>query len=59
MRTVENLGSISYAYAALPDETLVTITLPPDHSVAIDQTLSLGIMPGRAYRFDADGKTIS
>jgi ABC-type sugar transport system ATPase subunit len=58
VRTVENLGSVSYAYAALPDETLVTIALPPDHAVAVDNPLSLSIVPGRAYLFDASGKTI-
>jgi multiple sugar transport system ATP-binding protein len=58
VRTVENLGSISYAYASLPDETLVTITLPPDHAVAVDQALSLSIQQGKAYLFDRDGKTI-
>jgi ABC-type sugar transport system ATPase subunit len=58
VRTVENLGSVSYAYAALPDETLVTIALPPDHSIAVDQSLSLSIVPGRAYLFDVSGKTI-
>ncbi len=59
VRTVENLGAISYAYAALPDETLLTIALPPDHAVAVDQAISLGIAPGRAYFFDASGKTIT
>ncbi|MEO7223010.1 MAG: ABC transporter ATP-binding protein, partial [Devosia sp.] len=58
IRTVENLGAVSYAYAALPDETLVTIVLPPDHSVSVDQPLAVGIVPGRAYLFDASGKTI-
>jgi multiple sugar transport system ATP-binding protein len=58
VRTVENLGSISYAYAALPDETLVTISLPPDHAVAVDQDVRLAILPGRAYLFDGDGKAI-
>jgi ABC-type sugar transport system ATPase subunit len=58
VRTVENLGAVSYAYAALPDETLVTVALPPDHSVAVDQPLSLSIVPGRAYLFDGNGQTI-
>ncbi|MBI4922585.1 MAG: ATP-binding cassette domain-containing protein [Devosia nanyangense] len=58
VRTVEDLGSISYAYAALPDETLVTVTLPPEHSVVVDQPLALSIVPGRSYLFGADGKTI-
>jgi multiple sugar transport system ATP-binding protein len=59
VRTVENLGAVSYAYAALPDETLVTVQLPPDHGVAVDQPLSLGIADGHAYRFDAAGKTLA
>jgi multiple sugar transport system ATP-binding protein len=59
VRTVENLGAISYAYAALRDETLVTIQLPPEHTISVDQSLSLSIMDGKAYRFDADGKTIA
>jgi multiple sugar transport system ATP-binding protein len=58
VRTVEDLGSISYAYAALPDETLVTIGLPPEHEVKVDQPLTLSVVPGRAYRFGADGRTI-
>jgi ABC-type sugar transport system ATPase subunit len=58
VRTVENLGSVSYAYATLPDETLVTIALSPDHDVVVDQPLALDIAPGRAYLFDAGGKTI-
>jgi multiple sugar transport system ATP-binding protein len=59
VRTVENLGAVSYAYASLPDETLVTVALPPDHTVQVDQTLTAAIVPGRAYLFDATGKTIS
>jgi ABC-type sugar transport system ATPase subunit len=58
VRTVENLGAVSYAYAALPDETLVTVALPPEHSVTVDQPVSLSIAPGKAYLFDASGKTI-
>ncbi len=59
VRTVENLGSVSYAYASLPDETLVTVQLPPDHDVAVDAALRLSIVPGRAYSFDTDGRTIA
>jgi multiple sugar transport system ATP-binding protein len=59
VRTVENLGSVSYAYAALSDGTLITVELPPEHQVQIDQPLSLGIANGRGYRFDAGGKTLS
>ena len=58
VRTVENLGAVSYAYAALPDETLVTVELPPDHTVAVDQPVRLSIAPGKAYLFDAEGRTI-
>jgi multiple sugar transport system ATP-binding protein len=58
VRTVENLGAVSYAYAELPDETLVTVALPPGHGVAVDQPLALGIEAGRAYLFDSDGRTI-
>ncbi|WP_374623309.1 ABC transporter ATP-binding protein [Devosia sp.] len=58
VRSVENLGSISYAYVALPDETLLTVTLPPEHAIAVDQPLKLAIEPGRAYLFGRDGKTI-
>ena len=58
VRTVENLGSVSYAYAALADGTLITVELPPEHQVEIDQPLSLGIADGRGYRFDAGGKTL-
>lgn len=58
VRTVENLGSVSYAYAALPDKTLVTVQLPPGHGVAVDALLSLRIGEGRAYFFDAGGRTI-
>ena len=58
VRTVENLGSVSYAYAALDDGTLVTVELSPDHDVTLDQVLGLGIVEGRRYRFDAEGRTI-
>jgi multiple sugar transport system ATP-binding protein len=58
VRTVENLGAVSYAYAALPDETLVTVQLPPEHDVVVDQALSLGIADGHVYGFDAEGRTI-
>jgi multiple sugar transport system ATP-binding protein len=58
VKTVENLGAVSYAYAALPDDTLVTVQLPPDHAVVIDQPLALSIVEGRSHRFDADGKTL-
>ena len=58
VRTVENLGAVSYAYAALPDETLVTIALPPDHGVTVDQKLGMSVVPGRTYLFDANGTTM-
>jgi multiple sugar transport system ATP-binding protein len=58
VRTVENLGSVSYAYTSLPDETLVTVALPPDHSIAVDQQVGLAIVPGKAYLFGGDGRTI-
>ncbi|MHA6297227.1 ABC transporter ATP-binding protein [Devosia sp. CAU 1758] len=58
VKTVENLGSVSYAYAALDDGTLLTVELGPEHSVEIDQMLDLDIAEGRGYRFDADGKTL-
>src|SRR5262249_15774016 len=58
IRTIENLGSVSYAYAALPDETLVTVALPPDHDIQIDAAVVLGIQPGKLYQFDRDGKTL-
>jgi multiple sugar transport system ATP-binding protein len=58
VRTVENLGSVSYAYLALPDETLVTVQLPPEHSVAVDQLVPLTITPGKSYLFDGEGRTI-
>jgi hypothetical protein len=32
--------------------------LPPDHGIAVDQPLSLRIADGKAYRFDAEGRTI-
>jgi ABC-type sugar transport system ATPase subunit len=56
VRTVENTGAVSYAYAALADETLVTAQLAPQHSVEVDELLRLSIVPGRAYLFDANGK---
>jgi multiple sugar transport system ATP-binding protein len=58
VRTVENLGSVSYAYAALSDGTLVTVELSPEHGVRLDQVLGLGIVEGRSYRFDAEGRTL-
>ena len=58
VRTVENLGSVSYAYATLDDGTLVTVELSPDHGVELDQVLGLSIVEGRSYRFDAGGRTI-
>ena len=58
VRTIENLGSVSYAYAALSEGTLVTIQLSPEHAVQLDQILGLEIVPGRVYRFSADGKTM-
>ena len=59
VRTVENLGAVSYAYAALADETLVTVQLPPQHSIAPDVSLDLSIAPGRGYRFDAEGRALA
>jgi ABC-type sugar transport system ATPase subunit len=58
VRTVENTGAVSYAYAALRDETLVTVQLPPQHSVEIDAPMVLSIQPGKAYLFDGDGKVL-
>jgi multiple sugar transport system ATP-binding protein len=58
VKTVENLGSVSYAYASLADGTLVTVELSPEHGVAIDQQLALAIADGRSYRFDGEGRTI-
>lgn len=59
VKTVENLGAVSYAYAALPDETLVTVQLPPQHGISVEQPLELAIAPGRAFRFDAEGKALA
>ena len=59
VRTVENLGSVSYAYAALADGTLVTVELAPEHDVVLDEDLGLAIAPGRSYRFNAEGRTIT
>src|SRR6218665_1513564 len=59
VRTVENLGSVSYAYAGLDDGTLVTVELSPDHAVQLDQILGLSIVEGRSYRFDAEGRTMA
>ena len=56
VRSVENTGAVSYAYAALADDTLVTVQLAPQHSVEVDSVLRLSIEPGRAYLFDAGGK---
>ncbi|HEV7346169.1 MAG TPA: ABC transporter ATP-binding protein [Devosia sp.] len=58
VRTVENLGSVSYAYAELEDGTLVTVQLSPEHAVVLDQTLGLSVVEGRSYRFDAGGRTL-
>jgi len=58
VRTVENLGSVSYAYAGLSDGTLVTVELSPEHDVQLDQVLGLGIVEGRRYQFDVDGRTM-
>ena len=58
VRSVENLGAVSYAYAALADGTLLTVALPPEHDVQLDQTLQLAVATGRLYRFDADGRTL-
>jgi len=58
VRTVENLGAVSYAYAALADGTLVTVALPPEHGVRLDETLPLSIAEGRGYVFDSDGKAL-
>jgi multiple sugar transport system ATP-binding protein len=58
VKTVENLGSVSYAYAGLGDGTLLTVELPPEHNVEIDQVLELAIAEGRGFRFDVDGKTL-
>ncbi len=59
VRTVENLGAVSYAYAALADDTLVTVQLPPQHTIAPDVSLDLSIAPGRGYRFDAEGRALA
>jgi multiple sugar transport system ATP-binding protein len=58
VRTVENTGPVSYAYAALPDGTFVTVQLSPRHQLTIDATLKLVIAPGSALLFDTAGKTI-
>ncbi len=59
VRTVENLGAVSYAYAALADDTLVTVQLAPQHTIAPDDSLDLSIAPGRGYRFDAEGRALA
>jgi multiple sugar transport system ATP-binding protein len=56
VRTVENTGAVSYAYAALSDETLVTVQLTPQHSIEVDSVIQLSIAPGTAHFFDGDGR---
>ena len=56
VRTVENTGAVSYAYAALADETLVTVQLTPQHSLEVDSVIRLSITPGGAHFFDGKGQ---
>lgn len=56
IRTIENLGAISYAYAALADETLVTVQLSPEHHHRVDEVVRLAIADGRGYCFGETGQ---
>jgi multiple sugar transport system ATP-binding protein len=58
VQTVEDLGAYSYAYAALADGTLVTVQLPPTHTVVLDQLLRLSLDPAHAFLFDGSGRAI-
>ena len=58
VRSVENLGAISYAYATIGDETLVTVQLAPDHTLSVDEVIKLAIDHSQAHLFNSDGRMV-
>ncbi|MBX6332877.1 MAG: sn-glycerol-3-phosphate ABC transporter ATP-binding protein UgpC [Gemmatimonadaceae bacterium] len=57
---VEPLGSEQIVHVALPNDTRVVATVPPDARVAVDETITLRIAPSAAHLFRAhDGRRIA
>ncbi|SFF48954.1 carbohydrate ABC transporter ATP-binding protein, CUT1 family [Aureimonas phyllosphaerae] len=58
VRHAEHLGSDTYLYVVLGDGQEVTVRIPDETAIAIDDRVALGPLPGRIHRFDAAGLAI-
>jgi multiple sugar transport system ATP-binding protein len=57
---VEPLGNEQIVHVALPNDARIVATVPPDARVAVDETITLRIVPSAAHLFHArDGQRIA
>ena len=55
VKEIENLGPVSYGHCALADGTLVTVQLPPNHSLVLGDNLQLDPHSDHLHVFGEDG----
>ena len=55
VRHAEHLGSDTYLYVVLEDGQEVTVRIPEETPIGVDDTIQLSPLPGRLHRFDAEG----
>lgn len=55
---VEHLGGDTNVVATAPNGAPVTLRLFGQHEIGLDETLTLGFPPEKAYYFDADGARV-
>ncbi|UXU74217.1 MULTISPECIES: ABC transporter ATP-binding protein [unclassified Paracoccus (in: a-proteobacteria)] len=55
---VEKLGGETLVYVNAPDHGLLTVRLFGEQDYAVDEQVTLGFQPARAYHFDAEGRRL-
>jgi multiple sugar transport system ATP-binding protein len=58
VRHVEHLGSDSYLYIALAEGQDVTVRIPEETAIGIDEVVRLSPQAGRIHRFGADDRSL-
>ncbi len=58
VRHAEHLGSDTYLYVVLEGGQEVTVRIPEETPIGVDDTVALSPLPGRIHRFDAQGQAI-
>ncbi|WP_185984274.1 ABC transporter ATP-binding protein [Aureimonas mangrovi] len=58
VRHAEHLGSDSYLYVTLDGGEEMTVRIPEETTIAVDETVRLAPLPGRVHRFAADGTAL-